>query len=123
VPRVHRLPLLLVAALALAALIPGAVRAETSPADSAVAYPPPGVRAWQVGLLRPDRLQHAGLSFTLAAGATLVSHEPLASFTGTLALGLAKEIWDSRRGSFDAVDLAADAAGAALGASVAGARR
>ena len=88
-----------------------------------VALPPAGVRAWQVGLRRPDRLQHAGLSFTLAAGATLVSASPLASFTGTLALGLAKEIWDSRHGSFDAVDLAADAAGAALGASVAGARR
>lgn len=103
----------------LLALAPAA-RAEGAPADSAAAYPPPRVRAWQVGLARADRLQHASLSFTLAAGAAAASRRPAAAFAGVLALGLAKEFRDARRGRFDAVDLAADAAGAALGAAAAG---
>ena len=81
------------------------------------------MRAWQVGLARPDRLQHASLSFALAAGATLVTRRPGASFAGALALGLAKEVWDSRSSGFDGTDLAADAAGAALGAAAAGQAR
>lgn len=93
--------------------------APAAAADSTTAYPPPRVRAWQVGLVRADRLQHASLSFTLAAGATLVSRRPGASFAGALALGLAKELWDRRAGRFDATDFAADAAGAALGAAAA----
>lgn len=105
----------------LAAAAPAA-RAAGAPADSAAAYPPPRVRAWQVGLARADRLQHASLSFTLAAGAAVASRQPGAAFAGALALGLAKEAWDARRGGFDPVDLAADAAGAALGAAAAGRR-
>lgn len=88
-------------------------------ADSLAAFPPPRVRAWQTGLARPDRLQHASLSGTLAAGATAAGARPLAAFAGTFALGLLKECWDARATRFDAVDLAADAAGAALGASAA----
>lgn len=87
--------------------------------DSLAAFPPPRVRTWQTGLARPDRLQHASLSATLAAGATAAGARPLAAFAGTLALGLLKECWDARATRFDAVDLAADAAGAACGASAA----
>ncbi|MCC6348055.1 MAG: hypothetical protein IT347_00490 [Candidatus Eisenbacteria bacterium] len=115
-PRVHRGALLsftfsLVASLGL----PAVAHADPAAGDSLAAYPPPRVRAWQVGLVRPDRLQHASLSFVLAAGATLATRRPAASFAGVLALGLAKEAWDSRAEGFDAVDLAADAAGATLG--------
>lgn len=111
---------MLVLALALAVLAPGAARAQPAPADSLAAYPPPHVRAWQVGLVRADRLQHASLSFALAAGATLAGCRPGASFAGALALGFAKELWDARSSGFDPTDLAADAAGAALGAAAAG---
>jgi hypothetical protein len=84
--------------------------------------PSPTVRAWQTGLLRPDRLQHASLSFTIAAGAGLVGRPRGQAFALTLALGLLKELRDARVDRFDVVDLAADAGGAALGASV-GSRR
>lgn len=100
-----------------------AALAQAVPADSTAVYPPPHVRAWQVGLVRPDRLQHASLSFTLAAGAALATRRPVASFAVTLAFGLAKELWDARGGEFDPVDLAADAAGAALGVAAAGGAR
>lgn len=95
------------------------------PADSAAiaaaapAFPAPRVRAWQVGLLRTDRLQHASLSFTIAAGATLTSERPVASCAGALLLGFLKEMRDVRHGGFDPVDLAADAVGAVLGATLA----
>lgn len=88
-------------------------------ADSLAAAPAARVRAWQCGLLRADRLQHASLSFTLAAGAGVAGARALPAFGGTLALGLAKELLDARRTRFDPADLAADLAGAALGASVA----
>jgi hypothetical protein len=107
-------PLVLAFALAPRAACAGAA------ADSSLTFPPPLVRTWQTGLVRPDRLQHASLSFTLAAGATAVTRRPLASFAGTLLLGLAKEAWDARRTAFDPADLAADATGAALGASAVG---
>jgi hypothetical protein len=123
VPRVHRATLLLLFPLALLALLaPPRALADpatkaSAPADSAAVLPPPRVRAWQLGLARPDRLQHASLSFALAAAATLASGRPRASFAGALALGLAKELWDAHVTAFDPADLAADAAGAALGAS------
>lgn len=110
--------LVMVAAISsLCALAAPSARAESAAADSVRAFPPPRVRAWQTGLLKPDRLQHASLSFTLAAGATLAGAKPVSAFAGTLAIGLAKELWDARSTRFDAVDLAADAFGAALGAS------
>lgn len=68
------------------------------------------------GLLRADRLQHASLSFTLAASAGLGGRSRAEAFGFTLALGLAKELHDGRSGRFDPVDLAADVLGAALGA-------
>jgi hypothetical protein len=123
-PRAHRtrLPAPLAAALALALALAAAPAGAAVPAagpDSTLAFPSASVRGWQLGWARPDRLQHASLSFTLAAGATLASRRPLPSFAGVLALGLAKELWDARVTAFDPADLAAGAAGAALGASAA----
>jgi len=68
-----------------------------------------------VGLLRPDRLQHAGFSFTLAVAGTIGFRDRAAGGAVALALGAAKEGWDSRHGGADAVDLLADAVGVALG--------
>lgn len=78
--------------------------------------PPAELRAWQVGLLRPDRLQHGSLSFTCALALTLLTRRPAAGAAGTLVLGFGKEVWDRHRTGFDAVDLTADAVGAGLGA-------
>ena len=115
------LPAALALALAIAPAPAHAGAPAAARADSALAFPDARVRGWQLGVTRADRLQHASLAFTLAAGATLASRRPLESFAGTLALGLAKELWDARITTFDPADLAADAAGAALGASAAGA--
>ena len=84
-------------------------------APVATAFPAPRVRAWQMGLLRPDRLEHASFSFTLA-GAAIVATRSRAAGAGMLALGLAKELYDRRPGGsgFDPVDLAADATGVGL---------
>jgi hypothetical protein len=80
--------------------------------------PPPSatVRAWQTGLLRPDRLEHASLAFSLGLGAGILSRAPGAAAASALALGLAKEVRDRRHGGFDPLDLAADAIGAGLAA-------
>ncbi len=94
-------------------LPPGTAPAATA-ADS-LALPPPAVRAWQAGT-RPDRLQHAALAFTLGLGTGLASRRPGVALATGCGLGLLKEIRDTRHGGFDAVDLAADAAGAALSA-------
>lgn len=116
---------LLSLAFALGALAAGGAgaRARAAPADSLPAYPPPRVRAWQVGPARADRLRHASLSFALAAGGTIASRRPATAFATVLAIGLAKECWDARTSGFDAGDLAAGAAGAALGAAAAGRSR
>ena len=78
--------------------------------------PPPSVRAWQTGLLRPDRLEHASFAFTLGLGVGFLSRQPASAAASALTLGLAKEVRDRRHGGFDAVDLAADAIGAGLAA-------
>ncbi len=103
-----------------------ATAAEAAPADSATVaasaaaagpgLPPASVRRWQTGLLRPDRLQHASASFALAAGGGIASERKATAFTFAFTVGLAKECWDARRGHFDTLDLAADAAGSLLGA-------
>jgi len=79
----------------------------------AVPFPKREVRLWQMGLMRADRLQHA--TFSLSAGLMLglTSEEPVAAVSGALAFGIAKELWDARDGRFDALDLVADALGAA----------
>jgi hypothetical protein len=89
--------------------------ATTAPAP-APPLPPPSVRAWQTGLLRPDRLEHASFAFTLGLGVGLLSRRPAGAAASALTLGLAKEVRDRRHGGFDPVDLAADAIGAAFAA-------
>lgn len=85
-------------------------------ADGALAtLPPAAIRRWQVGLLRPDRLQHASTSFALAVGAGIATQDRPAAFAISLGVGLLKECWDARHGRFDPVDLAADTGGAVLG--------
>lgn len=93
--------------------------AEAAPADSTSArtaeereLPPPGVRAWQTGLLRADRLEHASLAFTLGIGTGLATRKPAAACAVPAVLGLGKEIVDRRGTGFDLVDLAADLLGA-----------
>ena len=90
----------------------------TAPAGPAASppLPAPATRAWQTGLLRPDRLEHASFSFTLGLGAGLLSRQPASAGGSALAIGLVKEIRDRHRGGFDPVDLAADALGAGLAA-------
>ena len=80
------------------------------------ALPPPAVRAWQTGLLRPDRLQHVSLALTLGLGVGLMTKCPAAAGSA-LGLGWLKELRDARSSGFDGVDLLADAVGAGLAAA------
>ena len=75
---------------------------------------PRQVRAWQCGLVRPDRLEHASLAFTTGLATGVLTREPSAAVGGALVLGLGKELWDRHRSGFDPGDLAADAVGAVL---------
>lgn len=72
------------------------------------------MRAWQTGLLAPDRLAHASLAFSGGLAIGLVSRRPAAAFAGAMTFGIAKELFDRRRTRFDPVDLVADAIGAGL---------
>ena len=82
--------------------------------DSMVSFPAPRVRAWQVGLVRGDRMEHASLSFALTSALIIVTRNRAASAATAFAFGIGKELWDQRTGSFDPVDLSADAVGVAL---------
>lgn len=96
------------------AVVPVAA-ADSLPPRSLASFPVPQRRAWQAGLVRPDRLEHASLSFTLAAAVLLATRDRAAGAGTAFALGLAKECWDARGASgFDPVDLAADAGGITL---------
>lgn len=88
--------------------------AREARATDAPPPPPARVRAWQTGLVRPDRLEHASLAFSGGLAAGLLSRRPAVALASSLALALAKELWDARHGSFDRGDLAAGLAGAAL---------
>jgi uncharacterized protein YfiM (DUF2279 family) len=62
---------------------------------------------------RSDHLQHASLSLTIGLGAGMATGEPAAA-ASALALGVAKEIFDSRRAGASRRDLVADLIGTAL---------
>ena len=106
----------------LAATLHGPSIAHAGAGDDSLRVPAARIRAWQVGLTRPDRLQHASLSFTLAAGAGLAGGTRREAFLLTLGLGTVKELRDRHHGGFDPVDLTAGAIGAALGARAGGRR-
>jgi hypothetical protein len=93
----------------------GSSKAE---ADEAVAYPPPEVRAWQTGLLRPDRIQHFSFACSSGLAAGIATNDPGAALGGAMLIGLAKELWDIRGTGFDWTDLGADAVGAVVAALV-----
>ena len=98
----------------LLALLPG-WRSQAF-AENPPPFPEAKVRAWQTGLLRPDRLQHASLALSIGLSIGLVTQKPEAAAGGALVLGVLKELRDMRRGHFDWVDLAADGIGAGLSA-------
>jgi uncharacterized protein YfiM (DUF2279 family) len=89
----------------------------------AVAMSPPGDDAW----IAEDKLQHFGMSFAATAFAyagarTMIEPDPAVVVAGAAALlaGIAKEIHDARAGRrFSFKDLAWDAAGVALGLTLA----
>ena len=87
---------------------------SSAQADPAAALPAPRIRAWQTGLLAPDRLQHGSLSLTLGLGAGMAGARPAAVLIGTSVLGLAKEFHDGRQTRFDPIDFAADVCGAGV---------
>jgi len=103
----------LLAAL-LAALVAVPVASPATP--GAPPAPDRAWRRWQTGALRADRLQHASLAFSSGLALGVLAREPAAAAGGALTLALAKELFDARRNRFDAADLVADAAGAALAA-------
>ena len=96
------------------ALAPDSIAAIAPRPDSIVAFPSPRVRAWQVGLVRGDRLEHASLSFALTSALIIATRNRPASAATALAFGVGKELWDRRTSRFDPVDLAADAVGVGL---------
>jgi hypothetical protein len=100
-------------ALATESLAAPAGRAS-APDSIVVSFPPPRVRAWQVGLVRGDRIEHASLSFALTSALIIVTRNRAASAATALAFGVGKELWDQRTSRFDPVDLTADAVGVGL---------
>jgi len=93
---------------------PDSIVAPAVRADSVVSFPPPRVRAWQVGLVRGDRMEHASLSFALTSALIIITRNRPASAATALAFGVGKELWDQRTSRFDPVDLTADAVGVGL---------
>jgi hypothetical protein len=93
---------------------PDSIVAPAARDDSLVSFPPPRVRAWQVGLVRGDRMEHASLSFALTSALIIVTRNRAASAATALAFGVGKELWDQRTSRFDPVDLTADAVGVGL---------
>ncbi len=81
-------------------------------------FPDPLVRSWQVGLLRPDRMQHGTMGFTAGSMIGLPSRSPGAALVGSVTLGVAKELWDARNGRFDALDLTASCLGGLASAAI-----
>jgi len=86
----------------------------SAPDSIVVSFPPPRVRAWQVGLVRGDRMEHASLSFALTSALIIVTRNRAAGAATALAFGVGKELWDQRTSRFDPVDLTADAVGVGL---------
>jgi hypothetical protein len=82
-------------------------------AEERAELPTGAAHGWQTGAFRPDRLEHASLSFALSAGVGAVTRRPGVGAGTALVLGFGKELLDDH---VDGGDLAADAVGAALAA-------
>lgn len=69
-----------------------------------------------------DKMQHMAGSALIAASVTAITRDEVAGFQAALAVGIAKEMLDSRRAGHTASvkDLAADVIGAYIGSKVAG---
>src|SRR5262249_15634611 len=105
------------AALALPPILPAGLAPKPCAAQEADSL---GVRpgfwldpAQEGAWLRSDHLQHTSLSFTIGLGAGLATGEPAVA-ASALALGIAKEVFDSRRAGASKRDLVADLVGTAL---------
>jgi hypothetical protein len=92
-------------------------RAEDGP-GMAPPFPDPEVRGWQVGILRPDRMQHGTLAFTAGSLVGLPCRSPGAALISSASLALGKELWDARQGRFDVVDLTASLLGGLTAAAI-----
>jgi len=89
-----------------------------APADSGVVVVPAASVPERSTVFGADKFQHASLSFTIGLGTGIATRSPGWAVGVTLALGTAKELRDRRHTKFDALDLAADLAGAALAAAL-----
>ena len=87
--------------------------AVTLAAEAPAPAPRQDASGWPQVLVRPDLLHHASLSFTLAAGFTVLFKDHAAAGGLALGLGVVKELWDSRHRGADALDLVADVLGVA----------
>ncbi len=105
------------------ALASGGTHADSTARSQPPALPPRAVRAWQVGLVRPDRLRHETASLTIGLGFGLATRQPWAAAAGAIGCGLLQELWDMRRIGFDPVDLCADAVGAGAASGITSALR
>ena len=103
-------------------LIATAVGVATARAEDGPGMPPsfpdPEVRAWQVGILRPDRIQHGTLAFTAGSLVGLPTRSPGAALISSASVALGKELWDARQGRFDVVDLTAGLLGGLTAAAI-----
>jgi uncharacterized protein YfiM (DUF2279 family) len=105
-----------------------------APVDAGAPVPPDAASAWLArdAWLGEDKARHFGVSYALvmtgAAGARVVGLDRdaalVAAVAGAAAAGLAKEVFDARRGGpFSLRDLVADAAGIAAAVLVVRAAR
>ncbi|MDN3921502.1 hypothetical protein [Roseateles violae] len=89
-------------------------------ASFAVLFAPPLGQAQPV--IGRDKYMHAGVSVALGAAARSQISDPLKAWAWAMAPGLAKEVYDARRGGtgFSVADLVADGIGAYVGVQLGG---
>jgi uncharacterized protein YfiM (DUF2279 family) len=80
---------------------------------------PDAGRAQTIG---PDKWKHAGVSIALGTAARAQISDPWKAWAWAMAPGLAKEVYDARKGGtgFSVADLVADGIGAYIGVQLGG---